>query len=1097
MNLWNEEPKVLTEEILAGYTSGRIMERGRDLYYAGHVGQITSSVTSDAMIHLNARVISSNRSHQYEVHVWLDASDETVIIDYQCTCPYYGEYNGMCKHVAAVLLKYIYDRSRSVTEVAAPDVPMVRNTSSSLMELLNQYPEETPAVLQAGAGSVSLLPELRCSDSDLPDAIQASFRIQKGGQRPYVIRNLLDFVTHVRSGEPLDFGKFLQFAPSPDRFSAQSLPIVQFLLDLDDAYRSLPSRNAYYWNAPSLTSGSTLELQGTYLDSLFESLKGSTFQAWLDTRHPESQGICRLEDRMPDLNIRLEARDQSSFALLSSPFRMISGSSWLYFVMPQNHAVCRAPKTPRDPRIPFLRSLAEADGREQRLSARDVPAFARKVWPRISRALPIAAPDFHPEQYLPPKPKFEIYLDLPQANLVTCQLDALYEGHRFHVFADHSHPEQRDLREEARMDELLRPWFNTFDPSSFLLGLIDDDDRLYRLISEGVPAMQKEAAVFISDKLKALQIRPKPHVHIGVSVESGLLELSMDSEDLSPDELAEIMSRYSRRKRFFRLKNGDLIDLDGSLDDMKSLQEDLQLSSAELRSGKASVPAFRAMYLDAMMAQADDALRFDQDSGFRSLVSRMQEIGTRSYEVPPELTATLRDYQKKGFSWLSALRDAGFSGLLADEMGLGKTIQVIAMLTAWKDRGRTLVVCPASLVYNWSNEIRRFSPNLPYSIIVGPAGIRHSLLRSSGDQDILITSYNLLQKDIDAYRELKFSCQIIDEAQFIKNAATLTSQAVKSVQSSFRVALTGTPIENRLSELWSIFDYLMPGFLYSYQRFRDEIETPIVLDQDEETQSRLQAMVGPFILRRLKKTVLKDLPEKLEEVVYAELTGEQKKLYQANVQALKATLARQSDEEFRHNKIEVLSALTRLRQICCGPELIYENCRSNSAKEELGIEMIRNAVDAGHKVLLFSQFTSMLEILEKQLRHEHIAYHVLTGATPKKERIDLAESFQTDDVPVFCISLKAGGTGLNLTAADVVIHYDPWWNTAVENQASDRAHRIGQTNPVNVYRLILKDTIEEKIIQLQEKKKDLADSILSGEQMSSASFSREELLSLL
>lgn len=1095
MNLWNEEPKVLTEDILAGYTSARILERGRDLYYAGHVGRVLSSVTSDAMIHLTSRVISSNRSHQYEVHVWLDANDETVIIDYQCTCPYYAEYNGMCKHVAAVLLKYIYDRSRIENEVpSAEAVPVVRNTSAGLMELLNQYPEEKSAGTQP-VGSVILLPELVSGED--PDSVQVSFRIQRAGLRPYVIRNLQSFAAHVRSGEELDFGKSLQFAPVPASFDSQSLPLVQFLLDLEDAYRSLPGRASYYWNAPTLTSGSVLELKGAFLDSLLESLKGMSFQAWLDRRHPESQGMFRIEDRMPDLNIRMEPRDQSSFALLSDPFLMISGAAWLYLIRPQSHVICRIPRTARDPRVPFLHSLSEADGHEQRLAQRDVPAFARKVWPRISAALPVQAPDFHPEQYLPPRPKFEIYLDLPQANLVTCRLDALYQGQRFSVFADHSHPELRDQKEESRLDELLKPWFNTFDPVNSLLGLIDDDDRLYRLITEGIPALQQEAAVFISDKLKALQIRPKPHVHIGVSVESGLLELSMDSEELSPDELAEIMSRYNRKKRFFRLKNGDLIDLDGSLDEMKSLQEDLQLSSADLRRGKASIPAFRAMYLDAMMEDSDAFLRFDQDSGFRTLVSRMKEIGTRSYEVPKELSATLRDYQKKGFSWLSALRDAGFSGLLADEMGLGKTIQVIALLTAWKDRGRTLVVCPASLVYNWSNEIRRFSPKLPVSIIVGPASIRRSLLHSADDQDILITSYNLLQKDIESYQQMKFSCQIIDEAQFIKNAATLTSQAVKSIQSSFRIALTGTPIENRLSELWSIFDYLMPGFLYGYQRFRDEIETPIVLEQDEDAQARLQAMVGPFILRRLKKTVLKDLPEKLEEVVYAELTGEQKKLYQANVQALKASLARQSDEEFRHNKIEVLSALTRLRQICCGPELIYEGCRSNSAKEELGIEMIRNAVEAGHKVLLFSQFTSMLEILEKQLRKEHIAYHVLTGATPKKERIDLAESFQTDDVPVFCISLKAGGTGLNLTAADVVIHYDPWWNTAVENQASDRAHRIGQTNPVNVYRLILKDTIEEKIILLQEKKKDLANSILSGEQMSSASFSREELLSLL
>ena len=295
----------------------------------------------------------------------------------------------------------------------------------------------------------------------------------------------------------------------------------------------------------------------------------------------------------------------------------------------------------------------------------------------------------------------------------------------------------------------------------------------------------------------------------------------------------------------------------------------------------------------------------------------------------------------------------------------------------------------------------------------------------------------------------------------------------------------------------SIFDYLMPGFLYSYTRFRKEIEEPIVYEKDEDLRERLQRMVGPFILRRLKKEVLKDLPDKLEEVYYADLEGEQSKLYQARVQTMKIMLAGKSDSEFKTDKIEILAQLTRLRQLCCGPELIYDNYKGNSAKEDLCIDMIRSAVDGGHKVLLFSQFTTMLAVLEQRLDKEKIRYHELTGQTPKKTRIDLVDAFQSDDVPVFCISLKAGGTGLNLTAADVVIHYDPWWNTAVENQASDRAHRIGQKNTVTVCRLIVKDTIEEKIIELQSAKKDLADSILSGEEISSASLSREDLLKLL
>ena len=384
-----------------------------------------------------------------------------------------------------------------------------------------------------------------------------------------------------------------------------------------------------------------------------------------------------------------------------------------------------------------------------------------------------------------------------------------------------------------------------------------------------------------------------------------------------------------------------------------------------------------------------------------------------------------------------------------------------------------------------------------YTMISGFANIRNELIRTSLENDILITSYDALKRDIDIYRTMEFSCQVIDEAQYIKNASTLAAQSVKAINSRFRIALTGTPIENRLSELWSIFDFILPGFFGSYQKFRTNYELPIVRDQDEFLEAELQKMVTPFILRRRKKDVLHDLPDKIEDVYFGKLEDEQKNLYDARVQRLKLMLQKQSDEEFKENKIAVLAELTRLRQLCCDPHLIYDHYKGNSAKKELCLDIIENAIEEGHKILLFSQFTSMLDTLTEEFNKKGIRYHKLVGSTPQRERAQMVESFQKDDVPIFCISLKAGGTGLNLTAADIVIHYDPWWNTAVENQASDRAHRIGQTNVVNVFRLIIKDTIEERIIQLQKEKSNLADRILSGEGVSSATLSRQDLLELL
>ena len=368
---------------------------------------------------------------------------------------------------------------------------------------------------------------------------------------------------------------------------------------------------------------------------------------------------------------------------------------------------------------------------------------------------------------------------------------------------------------------------------------------------------------------------------------------------------------------------------------------------------------------------------------------------------------------------------------------------------------------------------------------------------NSLEDAILITSYDSLKRDFEYYEEMQFSVQVIDEAQYIKNANTQASQSVKEIHSSFRIALTGTPIENRLSELWSIFDFLLPGFLYRYRYFKSYFELPIVKDNDLEQEERLRNMIAPFILRRYKKDVLKDLPEKLEEIYYAPLSGEQKELYDARVQRLKISLAQESKEDFNKNKIAVLAELTHLRQICCSPSLIYNGYKGNSAKEDLCIDLIRSAVESGHKILLFSQFTSMLVELQERLNKEGISYYYLHGGTDKKERVRLVENFQKDDVPVFCISLKAGGTGLNLTAADIVIHYDPWWNTAVENQATDRTHRIGQDKVVTVYKLIMKDTLEERIVELQSSKADLAREMLSSEEMGKASFTKEQLLNIL
>ena len=584
-------------------------------------------------------------------------------------------------------------------------------------------------------------------------------------------------------------------------------------------------------------------------------------------------------------------------------------------------------------------------------------------------------------------------------------------------------------------------------------------------------------------------------------IEHGL-ELTVDMGEFPKEELGRILTAYSQKKKYYRLKSGQFLMLDqGGMFTLTKLAGELGISKKDLQSGTIRLPAYRALYLDHILKEGP-GITYYRDQLFKSMVRAVKTVEDSDEPVPARFEAILREYQKTGFRWMKTLDKCGFGGILADDMGLGKTIQVIALFEDTYSSGEkapSLVVCPASLVYNWEQEIQKFAPDLKVRSVVGTGPQRLELLEKikedpSGCQ-ILITSYDLLKRDIAHYEGIDFRFQIIDEAQYIKNATTQSARSVKAVQVRSRFALTGTPIENRLGELWSIFDFLMPGFLFGNQYFRKEYEVPITKDRDEQVLKRLKGLIGPFILRRVKKDVLKELPDKLEKVVYSTLEEEQKKLYTANALLLKEKL--EADDFKGAEKLQILSDLMQLRQICCDPRLCYGNYKAGSAKLKTCMDLIRTGVEGEHKILLFSQFTSMLDLIEEELKKEGIECYKLTGATPKEERIQMVSRFHQNEVPVFLISLKAGGTGLNLTAADIVIHYDPWWNVAAQNQATDRTHRIGQEKQVMVYKLITSDTIEENILNLQEAKRNLADQIVTGGGISFGELTKADILKMI
>ena len=412
----------------------------------------------------------------------------------------------------------------------------------------------------------------------------------------------------------------------------------------------------------------------------------------------------------------------------------------------------------------------------------------------------------------------------------------------------------------------------------------------------------------------------------------------------------------------------------------------------------------------------------------------------------------------------------------------------------------SLVVCPSSLSLNWQNEANKFANKLKTLVIKGSLSDRKRQIKEIDKYDLVITSYDLLKRDIELYEKEDYSFRFIiaDEAQYLKNSNTQNAKSIKKIKAETRYALTGTPIENSLAELWSIFDFIMPGYLFSYRKFKNTYEMPIIKGEDENAMQKLKMLIEPFVLRRTKKEVLKELPDKTVTVLNNEMCEEQRNLYINYLARAKQEVAEKVKlNGYEKSKMQILAALTRLRQICCHPGLFINDYNEGSSKLEQCMEIIKEAVKSGHKILLFSGYTSMFEIIEKELNKEQIQYLKLTGSTKVDERIKMVDEFnQNSEIQIFLISLKAGGTGLNLTGADMVIHYDPWWNLSTENQATDRAYRIGQKNNVQVYKLITKNSIEEKIYELQEKKSKLADNMLETNTVFVNKLTKEDILKL-
>ena len=614
-------------------------------------------------------------------------------------------------------------------------------------------------------------------------------------------------------------------------------------------------------------------------------------------------------------------------------------------------------------------------------------------------------------------------------------------------------------------------------------------DALYNFLDYGIPLIQKQADVYVSEELKRLKNRRSMSLSVKVYVQNDLLKMELDS-NVNVGELSHILNAYRKKKKFYQLKNGEMIDLENTgLEQLDELASTMNLTTKDFKKETIEKPAYQAFHLMDVNPEFD----VRNDVTVTEYTNRLMNIKKQPIQLKDEYKSLLRMYQQQGIQWLYDLKNMNLNGILADDMGLGKTLQVLVFYEQYVSKEKpSLIVCPSSLMYNWMSEIEKFKIDVDAVCVTGTQDVRKDIIKEN--HELYITTYDYLRRDVELYMSMEFEYIVLDEAQFIKNPKTKNAQSVKSLKSKHRLALTGTPIENGLSELWSIFDFLLPGYLYSLNYFTKNFEKPIQMG-DDKRQAQLQKLVSPFILRRTKKQVLKDLPDKVEKDLWLNLSPEEKQLYLANLAQVNEQLQQQLELE-KVDSILILAMMTRLRQICCEPRMLYENYTGESTKFKMCLDLIETLKENDKKVLLFSSFTSIFDSFIEEFDRRSIKYHMITGAVDKKKRKEEVDAFQRDDSNVFLISLKAGGTGLNLTKAQAVIHFDPWWNVSAQNQATDRAYRIGQKKNVLFYQLLMKNTIEEKIYEMQKRKKAMSDLFVENSKGGISTLSKEELKDL-
>ena len=1031
-----------------------------------------------------------------------------------CECmDYYNNYS-ICKHILATLMRF--EQTKFWNHDSKDDMLVNKQKDSrnllkykNFNNMINSFYNDELAEINSEQsnflqGKDKIKIEVKLEYDKFSYGMKLEFKI--GNTRMYKLKDLTEFYTRMTNNEYAKYGDKLEFIHNRENFEESSKDILDFILKYAEIMKYSSATNRYNYYYGSSINKASITLGESTLDEAFDILKNKKVLFTYDYSNTKLEFI----EKNPNVEFDLAKINEQELTLRPNIdiFRVhiFKGKNYTYLL--DEDKLYRCDNKFSNSTLKLIKSFRENYTSEMLLRKEDLKDFCSIVMPKIGDSVKIQG--MQPEeldQYRPEKLAVKVFLDFDNDNFLTMDAKFCYGDEEFN-------PLEQDIKINVLRNELEENRnLNIFKKTGFMLDtrntrfILPDDEKIYSFLSDEINYYMQKFEVLVTDNFKTKQIRDPKIGTLGVKVENNLLNIDLSKINITPEELEDVMQKYKLKKKFHRLKNGTFLNLDENedIEFLDKLTSGMDVKYEEIKNNIIKLPVNRSLYLNELLKKFKTT-KSTKNQEYKKLIENLEKENLdEQINIPESFNTILRDYQKLGFRWLKTLDNYKFGGILADDMGLGKTIQILSIILAYinedKEKRKTsIVISPSSLALNWLKEASKFAPSLKVKVISGTANERSKIIQQLEKYDLVITSYDLLKRDREKYENKNYAFKYIiaDEAQYLKNSTTQNAKAIKELKGETRFALTGTPIENSLAELWSIFDFIMPGYLFQYKKFKNSYETPIVKNEDKDAMAKLKMLIEPFVLRRTKKEVLTELPEKTITVLNNSMTEEQEKIYMSYLTKAKQEIADQIKVNgFEKSQIMILAALTRLRQICCHPGLFIEDYKGESNKLNQCIEIIEDAISSGHKILLFSSYTSMFEIIQKELSERNIKYFKLTGATKVSERIELVDEFkQNKDVKIFLISLKAGGTGLNLTGADMVIHYDPWWNQSAENQATDRAYRIGQKNNVQVYKLITSNSIEEKIYELQQKKSELIDNMLSTKTSFISKFSQEEIMKL-